>query len=309
MSTRDTPPSVTALLWAARETGALEALLTSADTAEAVADETGVTERAARVVVDVLADEGFLERVGDAYEPTNRALGLLTKTDLRSIGPLPHQLDVFDAYVALPETMRDGSRPDRPADWTRNRLGAVTATDEATVRALVTAALRTHPEAEDVLHLAGAPGRVAAEFAARGCDVTVVDAVDAVDASEQLVETTDVELLSAALPELPPSRFDLVVAVDYTSRLAPTENRHLVAAAYDALAADGRFVVLDRLRGRSPTASDAAVEALATSAGGHAYAREDYSEWFADAGFSDAVVDDVPGTDRQAVVGRRPRDS
>ena len=309
MPTREHPPEVLALLWGARETGLLEALLTEAETPAAAADAAGVTERAAEITVEVLTEEGYLTTVDGEHEPTNRALGLLTKTDVRSIGATPRRIDVFGALCALPETMRTGSVPDRTPEWTRNELGAAAALDEATTRALVTAARRPAPDATDVLVLAGASGAVAREFAVRGCDVTVVDGTDAVAATGPMLRGQDVECVTAPITDLPPERFDLAVAVDDTYRLSPDENRHLAVAARDVLSAGGHLALIDRLRGRSPGASRLAVEALATTEGGGAYAAESYRSWLDDAGFVDASVDDGPGTDQQTVVARRPRDS
>lgn len=307
MPTRDHPPEVLALLRAARETGLLEVLLTETASPAAAAEAADVDERAARITVDALADRGYLARVEGGYEPTNRALGLLTKTDLRSIGTTPHGIDLFDALAALPETMRTGSPPARPEGWGRNELGARLATDEATVRAVVTAACRAAPDARDVLVLAGAPGVVAGEFAARGCSVTLVDETDAVAATRPLVGD-DVECVTAPMTELPPERFDLAVAVDYAHQLTTAENRHLAAAARGLLSTGGHLVVVDRLRGRSAGATALDVEALATTVGGRAYDEDAYRSWFDEAGFVGVDVADVPGTDRQAVAGRRPRD-
>lgn len=308
MPTREQPPEVLAALWAARETGLLDALLTEADTPAAAADAAGVTERAAEVVVATMVDEGYLTSVDGGYEPTNRALGLLTTTDVRSIGETPRRLDVFDALSALPETMRSGSLPERSEAWTRNELGAAAALDDETVRAIVTETLRPGAGAEDVLVMAGAPGRVATEFADRDRSVTVVDGSDAVAATRPLVSGRDVECVTAPVTELPPERFDLAVAVDYTHRLSSGENRHLVAAAHDLLTAGGHLVLVDRLRGRSAGATALAVEALATTEGGGTYAADRYRSWLDDGGFTDVDVRDVPETDRQAVVARRPRD-
>lgn len=307
MPTRDHPPEVLALLRAARETGLLEVLLTETTSPAAAAEAADVDERAARITVDTLADRGYLARVDGGHEPTNRALGLLTKTDPRSIGETPHGIDLFDALAALPETMRTGAPPASGDEWARNELGARLRTDEGTVRAVVTAALRGAPDAMDVLVLAGAPGVVAGEFVARGRSVTLVDETAAVEATRPLVDD-DVECVTAPVTELPPERFDLAVAVDYAHQLTTAENRHLAAAARGLLSPGGHLVVVDRLRGRSAGATALDVETLATTVGGRAYEAADYRSWFEAAGFAGVDVADVPGTDRQAVTGRRPRD-
>jgi hypothetical protein len=307
MPTRDHPPEVLALLRAARETGLLEVLLTETASPAAAARAADVDERAAEVAVETLAATGYLDRVDDGYEPTNRALGLLTKTDLRSIGSTPRELDLFDALCALPETMRTGSPPDLSDDRARNDLGARLASDEATVRAVVTAAHRVAPDATDVLVLAGAPGAVAGEFAARGCAVTLVDETDAVDAIRPLLDES-VECVTAPVTELPPERFDLAVTVDYAHQLTPAEYRHLAGAAHDVLSTGGHLVVVDRLRDRSASGPALDVEALATTEGGRAHDAATARSFFDDAGFEAVAVADVPGTDRQTVAGRRPRD-
>jgi len=307
MPTRDHPLEVLALLRAARETGLLEVLLTETASPAAAAAAADVDERAARITVDTLADRGYLARVEGGYEPTNRALGLLTKTDLRSVGATPHAIDLFDALATLPETMRTGTPPAGDDEQARNELGARLTTDEAMVRAVVTAALRAAADATDVLVLAGAPGVVADEFAARGCSVTLVDETEAVAATRPLVSEA-VECVTAPMTELPPERFDLTVAVDYAHKLTTAENRHLASAARGLLSTGGHLVVVDRLRGRSAGATALDVEALATTVGGRAYDEADYRSWFDGAGFVGVDVAAVPGTDRQVVAGRRPRD-
>jgi SAM-dependent methyltransferase len=306
MSTRPTTEfdATTVLLWVARRTGALAALVTSADTPADVAAETDLTDRAARVLVAGLADAGFLERMGDTYEPTNRALGFLTRRDLRSIGRRPHDLDLLDLYRDLPAALESGGSPERPAGWTRHRLGAALATDEATVRAIVTAAVREVPASARVLDVAGAPGHLAREFAARGHEVTVLDDAPAVEACRDLLASAPVDLVAGDPVDARPGEFDLVFAAGVTRRLSPDENREFVANARDALADDGRLVLVDALRGESSLAPAAALEALATSERGEAYDAPSIRDWLDEAGFERIDVRTIPGTDLQAVVGR-----
>jgi hypothetical protein len=75
------------------------------------------------------------------------------------------------------------------------------------------------------------------------------------------------------------------------------------------LSPGGHLAWIDRLRGHSAGAATLAVEALATTEGGRTYHADGYRSWLDDAGFAETTVDDVPGTDRQAVVARRPGDS
>ncbi|WP_353634992.1 hypothetical protein ABSL23_05590 [Halobacterium sp. NMX12-1] len=292
------------LLRAARETGVLDALVSNAYTVDDVAREAGVTERAARVTVDALLDMGLLEEVEAGVEPTNRMLGFVTKTDVRSIGRLPHELDTVEALVALPETMRTGEVPERTGDWTRNRLGARAAEDDASVRAAVTAAVREHPGAEDVLVVADGPGQHAVEFARRGFDATLLDTQAVVDAVDPLLERERVDLVAGDPLEGVDGEFDVVFHAGVAREYGPDDNRRLLSAASDATAADGLAIHVDAFRDGTPDAAVAA-ELLATTEQGACYEEGAVGEWFADAGFADVRAGDVPGTDYRFVTGRR----
>ncbi|WP_255151430.1 hypothetical protein [Halorarius halobius] len=295
----DTLPAETRellLLWAARETGALDALAASAGTPAALADETGLTVDAAEAFVAALAERGFLDRVGDEYEPTNRMLGFLTKTDVRSVGGLPAALDAVDAWTRLPETAT-GHERDSPAHATRNALGAQWAAEDATVRATVTAAVRAAPDADSVVVLRDGPGRHAREFAARGLDATVVETPDRGAAVEPLLRASEVRLETGGyLDSIPQS--DLAVAVDLTRRHTPEQNQRWMRAAAESTEA---VVAVEPLRDRTPDADLLAVETLATGGAG-VYDAATVRGWLEEVGF-ESSVDPVPGTDRAAVVG------
>jgi hypothetical protein len=289
------------LLRAARETGLLAALLEAADDADAAAATAGVDERAAALTVEVLVAEGFLARVGDAVEPTDRLLGFLAAADLRSVGGLPAAVDAADALAALPETLESGDPP--AGGEPRHRLGARAALPESTVRAAVTAAVRAVPDAETVLDPGGAPGRFAVEFAARGCDVTLADDPDAVETSTPLLAREPVATVPVEQDEALPSGFDLVFAADATVGRQPADNGERVAALADAATDGGAVVLVERLWGRSADAVPAAVESFARD-GGRVYREETAAEWFAAAGLDGPRVEPIPGTERFALVGR-----
>ncbi|ESP87610.1 class I SAM-dependent methyltransferase [Candidatus Halobonum tyrrellensis] len=288
-------------LWAARETGVLDVLVDRAGTPEEVVAETDVTPEAAAVMVEVLADLGLLTRVDGEYEPTNAALGLLAKRDVRSIGGVPHAIDDVDELVDLPTTMETGVPPERGDDWTANALGAHAATDEAFVRAAVTAAVRAAPDAERVVDLCGGSGVYAAEFAARGRAVTLVDSAEAVDLVEPLYDDANVTV-HAGTPATLGGPFDLAFGADVATAMDPGELAALVGAAAAVLGPEGTLVLVETVADGSGGATAADVRGLASGHGG-AHAAADYREWFADAGFADTAVEPVPGTDAHAVVG------
>ncbi|WP_336035187.1 methyltransferase [Halobacterium yunchengense] len=292
------------LLRAARETGVLDALVSSADTPAAVAEAAGVTERAARLTVDALRDLGLLEDVDGVVEPTNRMLGFITKTDVRSIGRLPHDLDRLDALVALPGTMRSGDRPERGADWTRNRLGEQAAASDASVRAAVTAAVREAPDAERVLVVADGAAGHAVEFSRRGFDAAMLDRPAVVDAVEPLLEHERVDLVAGDPFEGAAGDFDVVFHAGVAREHGPGENRQLLAAARGAAREGGLVVHVDAFADGTPDAGTTA-ELLATTERGECHGEATVGEWFADAGFEDVHAGDVPGTGYRFVAGRR----
>ncbi|WP_252698201.1 class I SAM-dependent methyltransferase [Natronosalvus vescus] len=310
MSTPTPSLEVLLLLRAARETGALEALMTSAETPEALAAETDLTPRAATTLVSVLETEGFLERVDDTYEPTNRSLGFLAKTDVRSIGSLPATLDRLDRSLELASTMR-GDDPDAMTDIERrNRLGALAAVDESTVRAIVTELVHVAPDARRVLEIGGTPGRHAAEFAARGFDVTVYDRPEHLVASRGVLAPADVETLEGTIPDgladtlAGVDRFDLVTAVEQSHRFGPDANERLIEAGIGVLRPGGSLALVTPLEGDA--ASRATVDALTTTVEGRCHASETYRGWLETAGLEAVSIRSVPGAAVHVVTGRKP---
>ncbi|GAB6879340.1 hypothetical protein JCM17823_16140 [Halorubrum gandharaense] len=320
------PVEALLLLRAARETGALDALAERAGTPAALAAETALTPAAAETVVRTLADLGFLERVGDEYEFTNRALGFLAKRDLRSVGTLPAELDAINALVALPATMTgpvagegadgetvagdvdaesDGDAETDGDNHLRNRLGAAAAEDEATVRARVTAATRAQPDAETVLVVGDGAGTHAREFAARGLDATLLDGEAVVAAVDPLLAPTDVTTTAGSLAAA--ELADLVFAAALLTELGREEAAFTVEAAAERLREDGALVFVEPVRERleSETVVARDVRRLAEGSG-RVHALDDYREWFTAAGL-DLTVEPVPGMDAVALVGQPER--
>ncbi|MFC5970804.1 SAM-dependent methyltransferase [Halomarina salina] len=289
----------------ARRIGVLDALATTTGTAEGVAAETGIDPHAADLLVEALADRGFLELVGGEYQPTNRMLGFLTKTDVRSIGRLSHDLDRLDAWLAFPETAR-GEDPPRSPDWTSNELGARAARPETQVRAAVTAALREAPDAERVTVVGDAPGPHAVEFAARGRAVTLVDTSDRVDASRAGLEHESVTLLAGdpANPDDPFPASDLVAGVGVLHRLEPEGVDTVLRKAHDAAPACVFVEPVAGVEGDGGRSTLAALDAYACEGTASVHGREEFVSRVRAAGFDAAAVVEIPGLSDRAVVGR-----
>lgn len=293
------------LLRAAREAGVLDALVSAADTPDEVAEQAGVTERAAERTVGALVDMGFLEWVDGAVQPTNRLLGFVTKTDVRSVGSLPRALDVADALVGLPAAMQSGDRASASVDngtALRNRLGAAAARDDADVRAAVTAAVREHPGAASVLVVGDDAGQHAVEFARRGFDVALRHETAVVDALRPLLAPEPVELVPGPVTAAVDAAADLVVLPHALAERSADDGRETVAAARESASEDGGVVVAVDTLGSDPGLT---AELLATTSDGAVREPEAVVGWFADAGLADTGTVEVPGTGYGAVAGRR----
>ena len=295
------------LFRAARETGVLDAVTTDAGTPAEVAARTEVTERAARVALDAMAEMGYLQQVDGEYEPTNRMLGFMATADPRSVGRGPMRLDSVEQWLQLPETMRTGEPPEKPDDWTTHYVGGMAAVDESLVRASVTAAVHRAPDAERVLDAGGGPGLFAKEFVRRGFDVTLVDQPDVIDIDRQFLEREPIELVAGDITEGLPDGFDLVFCSRVVHALGPEGAEQFVANAYDALEPGGSLVVTDFVKDRAEGAAVFGAHVFALTGEGHTYTEAQFTEWLDDAGFEDVEVRDVPGTNNQVIAGRRPR--
>ncbi|KAB7515267.1 SAM-dependent methyltransferase [Halosegnis rubeus] len=277
------------LLAFARRRGILETLTTDAGTPEAVAEATDTDPSVAEAVTTALADRGFLERVGREYEPTNRLLGFLTKTDVRSIGSLPATLDALDAWTDH----------DTDPERTRvNRLGEQWARDEHAVRAAVTAAVHAAPTAERVVCLRDGPGRHASEFATRGYDATILESTARGDTVAPLLAPTEVRLEIGGYDTMPQT--DLAFAVGMLARSDDDRARRWLAAAGEAAPT---VVCIEPVRDRSPEGALLDVEHHLRD-GGRVRPESALRSLFADVGL-DCSVTALPGTEGVALVGRR----
>jgi len=300
----DHPPlEVQLLLRAARETGALEALMTSAETPAELTDQTDLTARGAELLVSALTLEGFLEYVDGSYEPTNRSLGFLAKRDVRSIGTLPVRLDRLERGETLARTLETDDPPAMTTREQRNQLGNAAAVDGATVRAVVTALENLHPEGDAALIIRGAPGRYARELRVRGLECTILDSSERLQAAEALLGPADITCVEGSVtsglttaleasPVGPHERFDLIVAIDCCFRFGSDVIERLIADGGAHLAPGGWLAIIERLEQPAVVTTEALLE---TSAG-RCYAVEQYHEWFETTGLTNEMSRRIPST-------------
>lgn len=299
------------LLWAARKTGVVDALCSTAETPAEVASETGVSERAARLTTEGLAAMGFFEELDGRYEPTNRALGFLATTDPRSIGRVPATIDEIDRLVALPETMRAagaaGAEATADEPPVEHALGALAATDDATVRACVTAAIRHAPDATRMAHVGGSPGTFAREFAARGLDAAVVDTPERIEPARPLLSTAPIDCVEGVPPEAIPAGTELVFCYEALQRRDDEATTGLLSDLAEALSERGTVACVER-RIDGERAAGVAARLLAKTTGGEPRTDAELRALLDESGFAEPTVESIPGTELRVAIGHRAID-
>ena len=294
------------LLRACRETGIIDALLGAAKTPEAVAEETGITERAAKTALATLADIGYASDSGGEYRATQRLRGFDPATPVAERGMIPHRLDILENYLALPDLMRTGEYPEPDAADLENYVAGMATIEENVVRSAVTAAEHAHPRPERVLDVGGGIGRFAREFAQRGAAVTLLDDPAVIELAESRLSGTGIETRGGDAVASLPDGYDLAFCGRLTVSMSPDENEQLFGNLYDALEPGGTAACMEYVRDRSAVGPLFGFHMLAMSPTGNTYTAEQYRSWLTDAGFVGASVDEVPGTDFQIVTGHKP---
>lgn len=296
------------LLRACRETGVIDALLGEAKAPRAVAEETGITERAARTVLATLVDVGYASESDGEYRATERLRGFDPATPVAERGMLPHRLDILENYLSLPDILRTGKYPEPDATDLENYVAGMATIDERVVRSAVTAAEHAHPRPERVLDVGGGIGRFAREFAQRGASVTLLDDPAVIDLVEPRLSGTGIELRKGDAVDSLPEGFDLAFCGRLTVSMSPDENESLFENLFAALEPGGTAACMEFVRDRSDAGPVFGFHMLAMSPTGNTYTAERYRSWLTDAGFVGASVDAVPGTDFQLVTGHKPEE-
>jgi len=294
------------LLWAARETGVFEALFEGAKSAPELADEAGITQRAAEVTLENLREQGYVAHSKEGYEATEALDGLRPDVGVLEQGVLPHRIDSLEYYMDLPRIMRTGEAPEHTEEGLRRYMGAMSTIDEATVRQIVTVAEHAHPQPDTVLDVGGGPGRMSAEWRARGADVTTVDLPPVVDILGDRYEERGFDLRAGDATVDLPTGFDVVFSARMIPSFSPADLQAYSENAYQALNPGGTFMCTERVWDRSESARRFAFHMLTVGESDHRYTTAEYEAALEDAGFVDSAVTDVPNTPFQGIIGHKP---
>ncbi|MCX4472416.1 acetylserotonin O-methyltransferase [Micromonospora sp. NBC_01655] len=294
------------------------------------ADEFGLDERPADLLLAACASLGLLERSGDGYRNTELAEQFLVEgrpyyfgaqvrySDLRTYLPWHRVGEALRGNRPLTwdpqaqQSMFDTADPDMVAQF----WDAMFSTSSFTARALADAYdFGAHSRLLDV---GGGAGAFPVELCRRlpGLRATVFDLphvcakADERIAAEGLtgrIGTVGGDFL--ADPALPDGHDVVLLSMILHDWDEPT-NRALLAKCHAALPPGGAVVVCELLlndeRTGPPEAALMGMNMLIETEGGKNYSRAEYAAWLADAGFVDVrtVWFDAPGANG-AVVGRR----
>ena len=136
--------------------------------------------------------------------------------------------------------------------------------------------------------------------------MTLVDREGVLDLLADHHESAGLDTWAGDARESLPSGFDLVFSARMTTSFTGDDLRDYFGNAFAALGPGGTFACVERVRGHSEVAERFAVHMLTLSATGDTHTEAEYRSALADAGFVDVALEDVPRTEFQALLGRKP---
>jgi SAM-dependent methyltransferase len=298
------------VLMAALEVGLIEALLERPRPPEAVVAELGLDERAARRVIAVLVDAGYLEGRSEGVVVAPGVRALLDSRDDAYMGDrLLHVHGLFARWVQLPEVLRHGgpARSERTPESLRAFIGSMRVGARERARPLAERLETLFPRTRSVLDVGGGPGTQARAFKELGWKVTVLDFPEVIDLMAADLDQAGVAAIRGDATEgIPGGDFDLVYCGNLFHSMSPAKGERLVADAAGALASGGALAIHDFLRGTGLPASLFAVNMLVATSDGDAYGEDDYRRWCAAAGLRDFAVHELGARPQWLVTAVKP---
>lgn len=305
------------LLVAAVRSGLVDALADGAlHTATDVAELAGADPRASHVVLEALAAEQVVERVGEGSDPLYRltetgAAHLLEGGSETERAGLLHQANKLRGWLELPEVIRSGGPLSKGASepHVRNRALAMGERDPAVLAEIVERCLAYAGTVTTMIDIGGSVGHLAREFSRLGVKTTLFDSDEVIAIAKEYLgsEAEDMELLAGdytvALPRGP---FDLVYFGNVLHIYGPETNARAAQQAFAATERGGVVAIQDYVWGRSPRSPLFAVNMLRSTKDGGVWTEGQYRGWLGSAGYSDVEVLDLENAEAQLILGRRP---
>jgi SAM-dependent methyltransferase len=311
------------LIVGALRSGLVDALSTGdALTAEEVARRAETDPRASRIVLEALATEGVVERLGGTSEDPGDGsvlyrLSSLGRAHLVDQGPdlerfgLMHQVNKLRGWLDLPEVIQTGRPlPRDPARRDiRSMVGAMGERDPAMLDEIVERCLAYSGPVRTMLDVGGAVGHVARHFSRCGLRATLFDRESVLPLAREFLgrEAGEIALIGGDFTQsLPAGPYELVYLGNVLHIYGPATNRRVIQEVFSILSPGGTIAIQDHVWGRSPRAARFAVNMLQATEEGGVWTEGQYRDWLTAAGLVKIEVLDLETASAQLVLGTRP---
>jgi SAM-dependent methyltransferase len=285
--------------------------LSTPSTAERLAERLALDHRALGVLLDALAELGYVVRTDGGLAlagPAAPRFGDKLSPDYLGWAVL-HSARLVRRWLTLPEVLRTG-RPAPGDRFTEGIEGFIRAMDVyagVTAEKVADLCLERLPAAATALDIGGATGTVSKVFSDRGLAVTLFDLPEAIETikAEIAASHPNITPVGGDFNEgIPAGPFDIAVLGNVTHIYGPEKNRTLFRRVFEQLSPGGLIAILDFVRGRSPSAPLFGVNMLVNTQEGGTWTEPEYADWLTGAGFSRPELIDLEGRDQQLVVAR-----
>ncbi|MDP4126422.1 MAG: methyltransferase [Bacillota bacterium] len=292
-------PQELLILGAAVKTGIVEALLKST-TYTSLSEELNLNPRAVWVVVEALADLGYVNRQEERVTLSEEARKMIyDPTAPNYLGfAFMHRYNMIRSWVHLPEILAIGHLESRDQDPenTRYFMEGMRHGAEKSAPVVADFLLTDTINGVRVLDIGGGPLIYGRAFTTRGAKVTVLDLPQVVELMQKEAEMAGITMIPGDFNKgLPPGPFDLAYLGNVCHIFGETENRNLFTKVSQVVVPGGRIAIVDMVRGTNPFAAVFGVNMLVNTTNGGTWTLAQYTEWLSEAGFQDVKLNEVAG--------------
>ena len=287
------------ILGAAVKCGMVEALRKTT-TCNDLAEELTLNPRAVWMVLEALADLGYVSRQGETVTLSEETRKMIYDPEASNFMGFAfmHSYNVIRSWVQLPEVLASGQPASRDHDPENTRyfmegmrLGA-----EVSAPTVANFLLTNTGKGVRVLDIGGGPLIYGSAFTNSGAKVTVLDLPPVVQLMQEKAEKVGIDMFPRDFNlGLPPGPFDLAFLGNICHVFGETENRELFRKVSRALVPGGRIAIVDMVRGTNPFASVFGVNMLVNTSNGGTWTLGQYTDWLAGAGFLNVGLNEVAG--------------
>lgn len=311
----------TAALKAAIDLDLFSAIAAGETTVPALMERLNAPERSVRILCDSLVVIGFLTKAGGAYALTTDSAAFLDRRSKTYMGSAANFLAapiLTEAFQDLASVVRSGQpsagrpfmEPDHPV-WSEF---AKSMAPLAYLVARETAKLFDSETAVKVLDVAAGHGLFGIAVAQRNPKASIV-ALDWASVLAFAQENAKRAGVSDRYATLPGNALDVDFGSGFNAILVPnllhmwdrSTNERFLRKAYNALATDGRVIVVELAPNDDRTSPAVpalfALNMLANTSGGDAYTGSEHLEMLRSAGFADFEVCPLSPTSHTAIIG------